>query len=560
LKPFLSPSPIYSGQQGGLGALSDPAGGGTFNAATSTFTESAVVTGNPTPASQILNRLVYTAPALANGASVTVNAAVSVNGVADPKDPIALETVTAPSIAGTVANQPIASGATLRPFATVQVNDVNFGYSAKPLASIRITDNGVATDADGLLTGPGLSKIGVGTYTITSPYSFGLQSNLANLVFTPAAVGAGATRTTGFELYVNDAAAGLATDDTTTSVLTIGTPLTLTPPLIAGTSGTQTVAPGNAISPFNGITISDANANPLDSATLTVSGGGTLGGAGLISTGGNVYTIAATSPAALTATLNALTFVAPPLGSQTSVVSTIKLDVVDGQQTASDSKTAITEMATPLAPPVIPPTTGGSGTQPGTGGGNFTIADQTTGQQTFASGDTYTGPVPGIADQFILITPDNLNISSAIPNVFIHSGSGTDALDVSRANGNNILDGSTGSNFLTGGTGIDTFYLDDRSPTSDVFSTIVNFHSGDNATIFGVNPTDFKVNFLDNQGAVGAKGLDYAFTAPGKANANLVIAGYTTADLNNGRLTATYGTTADLPGLPGSQYLNIHAN
>jgi len=491
-------SPIYSGQQGGLGALSDPAGGGTFNAATSTFTESAVVTGNPTPASQILNRLVYTAPALANGASVTVNAAVSVNGVADPKDPIALETVTAPSIAGTVANQPIASGATLRPFATVQVNDVNFGYSAKPLASIRITDNGVATDADGLLTGPGLSKIGVGTYTITSPYSFGLQSNLANLVFTPAAVGAGATRTTGFELYVNDAAAGLATDDTTTSVLTIGTPLTLTPPLIAGTSGTQTVAPGNAISPFNGITISDANANPLDSATLTVSGGGTLGGAGLISTGGNVYTIAATSPAALTATLNALTFVAPPLGSQTSVVSTIKLDVVDGQQTASDSKTAITEMATPLAPPVIPPTTGGSGTQPGTGGGNFTIADQTTGQQTFASGDTYTGPVPGIADQFILITPDNLNISSAIPNVFIHSGSGTDALDVSRANGNNILDGSTGSNFLTGGTGIDTFYLDDRSPTSDVFSTIVNFHSGDNATIFGVNPTDFKVNFLDN--------------------------------------------------------------
>ncbi len=190
---------------------------------------------------------------------------------------------------------------------------------------------------------------------------------------------------------------------------------------------------------------------------------------------------------------------------------------------------------------------------------NFTVADQTTGQQTFAAGDKYTGPIQGIDQQFILITPDNLNITSAIPNVFIHTGAGTDAIDVSRANGNNILDGSTGSNFLTGGTGNDTFFLDDRNPTSDVFSTIVNFHSGDNATIFGVNPTDFKVNMLDNQGAANAKGLDFAFAAAGKANANLVIAGFTTADLTNGRLTATYGTTADLPGLPGSQYLNIHA-
>ncbi len=64
---------------------------------------------------------------------------------------------------------------------------------------------------------------------------------------------------------------------------------------------------------------------------------------------------------------------------------------------------------------------------------------------------------------------------------------------------------------------------------------------------------------LDNQGAANAQGLDFAFAATGKANANLVIAGFTTADLTNGRLTATYGTTADLPGLPGSQYLNIHA-
>jgi Ca2+-binding RTX toxin-like protein len=130
---------------------------------------------------------------------------------------------------------------------------------------------------------------------------------------------------------------------------------------------------------------------------------------------------------------------------------------------------------------------------------------------------------------------------------------------VSQAGGNNVLDGSTGSNFLTGGNGDDTFFLDDRSQPEDVFSTIVNFHSGDNATIFGVNATDFAVNELDNQGAAGALGLDFAFTAPGHANANIVLAGYSTADLSTGRLTLTYGTTQDLPGVPGSQYLNIHA-
>jgi hypothetical protein len=39
-----------------------------------------------------------------------------------------------------------------------------------------------------------------------------------------------------------------------------------------------------------------------------------------------------------------------------------------------------------------------------------------------------------------------------------------------------------------------------------------------------------------------------------------VLAGFTSADMSNGRLSASYGTTADLPGLPGSQYLAIHAN
>ena len=190
---------------------------------------------------------------------------------------------------------------------------------------------------------------------------------------------------------------------------------------------------------------------------------------------------------------------------------------------------------------------------------NFSINDTTSNTVTMQTGDAYTGPVAGLQNQIIDITSDNLNITSMTPNVFIHTGSGMDGIDVSKYNGNNVLDGSTGSNFLIGGSGDDTFYMDDRSPTSPIFSTIVNFHSGDDATIWGVNPSDFKVTVLDNQGAAGALGLDLVFSAPGHVDTSFVLTGYTSADLTNGKLSESYGTTQDLPGLSGSQYMTVHA-
>jgi hypothetical protein len=191
---------------------------------------------------------------------------------------------------------------------------------------------------------------------------------------------------------------------------------------------------------------------------------------------------------------------------------------------------------------------------------NFAILDTTTQVATTAAGEAYSGPVAGLQWQYINITTNNLNITSSVPNVFLRSGSGMDALDVSQANGNNVLDGSTGSNFLVGGTGNDTFYLDNRNPDSPVFSTIVNFNAGDDATVWGVNASDFTMLILDNQGAAGFTGLDLIFTAPGRVDTSFVLAGYTSADLTNGRLSMSYGTTPDLPGLPGSQYLTVHAN
>lgn len=549
---------LSAGQNAGgdLGSLSDPAGFGQFNGDTGIFVESAFSISNPSAATNILHRLVYTPPSLDNGTYATVNADIKVGSAAIPPvdggtttvdnaQPVVLTTITPPGVTGLIDGQQVASGTALRPFASARIADDTQGYDARTTGMITLTDDtGTPSDAGGALAGPGLTKTGVGTYTLASGSSYAMQNNLQSLLFTPTAVAGGGTRTTGFDLSVSDAASTLTVDAKGATVQVSGPSTMPTAPFIAGTSG-RTVAVGNGLSPFNGVTVSDSNAKPLVSATLTVSGGGTLSGTGLVASGDGVYTLPAAAPAALTASLQKLTFTAAALDGRDSATSTIKLDIADGAQVASDSQTAITAVAS------LPSSSGSA---------NFTITDQTTGQQTFSNGDTYSGPVQGLGQQLTLVTPNNLNITAAVPNSFIRSGSGNDAIDVSRVNGNNVLDGSSGSSFLTGGTGNDTFFLDDRALASDAYSTVVGFRAGDNITVFGVDAMSFQLTTQDNQGAAGAKGLAYTFTGAGKPNATVVIAGFSSTDLANGRLTASYGANPATAGVPGSggSYFNIH--
>src|ERR1044071_2926371 len=117
--------------------------------------------------------------------------------------------------------------------------------------------------------------------------------------------------------------------------------------------------------------------------------------------------------------------------------------------------------------------------------------------------------------------------------------------------GTNVLDGGTGSNFLVGGSGTDTFFVDDRGASADIWSTVVGFHAGDAATIWGVTPQDFSLDWADGQGAAGYTGLTLHATAAGKPTASLTLAGYTQADLNNGRLSVLFGTDS----ASGSTYM-----
>ncbi len=184
----------------------------------------------------------------------------------------------------------------------------------------------------------------------------------------------------------------------------------------------------------------------------------------------------------------------------------------------------------------------------------ISVLDTTTGQLVSASPQPYTGPVSGLQEQYINITSDSLNISTSTPNWFVHSGSGNDAIAVS--SGTNVLDGGTGSNFLTGGSGTDTFFVDDRAALADIWSTVNRFHAGDAATIWGVTPQDFTLTWVDGQGVTGFTGLTLHATAAGKPTASLTLAGYTRADLNNGRLSVNFGT--DLAS--GSAYMYVHGN
>ena len=188
----------------------------------------------------------------------------------------------------------------------------------------------------------------------------------------------------------------------------------------------------------------------------------------------------------------------------------------------------------------------------------LTVLDTITKQPMAAAAQAYSGPVSGVTSEFITTTSDSLNVTATTPNWFLHTGSGTDAIVAS--SGTNVLDGSTGSNFLVGGTGTDTFFVDDRAPTADIWSTVSNFHSGDAATVFGVTKNDFALNWFDGQGAPGYTGLTLHATAPGKPTASLTLVGYTTADLTDGKLSVSYGTTAPTAGSPASTYMYIHAN
>jgi VCBS repeat-containing protein len=152
------------------------------------------------------------------GNPYTATVFVTVTGVNDP-----------PVISGTKSGQTAIDTSTINPFSTAVITDVD--HSAQDSSTIKVLDSsGKATDANGFLSGVGLTKISEGTYTLDKAPPSTLTTEVENLTFTPTPHQglAGSAITTNFSITVND---GIATvTDVKSSVVTTET---AAPPTIA---------------------------------------------------------------------------------------------------------------------------------------------------------------------------------------------------------------------------------------------------------------------------------------------------------------------------------------
>ncbi len=168
----------------------------------------------------------------------------------------------------------------------------------------------------------------------------------------------------------------------------------------------------------------------------------------------------------------------------------------------------------------------------------------------------YMGPVAGLQYDCEPITPDSLNITARANGMFIKTGSGNDAIALQ--GGTNVVDAGGGSNFLTGASGFDTFFLDARNiPQASsaagpvpgaIWDTIGSFGQGDAATLWGIGPGT-ALAWQKNEGAVGHTGLTLHANMPNGSEASLTLAGV--ADTLH--LSLSYGQAN------GANYLYVKA-
>jgi hypothetical protein len=112
-----------------------------------------------------------------------------------------------PKIAGTLGPSNVTDAQTAKPFSQVSISDPNPG-SVETVTLTLDNTSGVATDANGVLSGQGLTKTATGVYTLSGSTAV-VTAELDALVFTPTGqqVAPGSTVTTDFTLYITDGGA-----------------------------------------------------------------------------------------------------------------------------------------------------------------------------------------------------------------------------------------------------------------------------------------------------------------------------------------------------------------
>lgn len=312
------------------------------------------------------------------------------------------------------------------------------------------------------------------------------------------------------------------------------------PPTITVVSASQNVTDTATALPFAKLTLADPD--PAQQETLTIHLSDPLMGS--FSTSQGTY-VPATGTYTITGTIAAVQQAARSLsfttGAGRSGVEQFGLTLSDGAGgVATNSTTNLTVTA--------PAASTSSITHFPLSPSNTILTSTATGTQTIAEVETYAGPVNYLQYQFIYDGTDALAMSAQTPNIFIKNVAGSAAVQL--LSGQNVVDAGHGSNFLISGTGQDVFYLDARQlqPTWD---TIVNFHAGDIATIWGYQDGVSNYHWDDNAGAPGYTGrtLRLDITGAGQTQESVTFAGKTATD------TANYAVTSGSIG--GTHYMAI---
>ncbi len=223
------------------GTLSDPnagSDGSSYNAVTGTYT----VGGTAAAVTTALRGLVFTPTAhqVAPGGTVSTTFNVTDADTAGASVSNTTTTVrataqnTAPAVTGLPQSESGTDVASLAPFGGVVVTDPDLG--AADSASIALTSAGVPTDADGVLTGSGLTQTGPGIYTLAAADPASLTAELQALRFTPTAnqVAPGGSVSTALDLTVSDGAAA-TTAGTLLNVQIVSPPPNVVPCFCPGT-------------------------------------------------------------------------------------------------------------------------------------------------------------------------------------------------------------------------------------------------------------------------------------------------------------------------------------
>jgi hypothetical protein len=186
----------------------------------------------------------------------------------------------------------------------------------------------------------------------------------------------------------------------------------------------------------------------------------------------------------------------------------------------------------------------------------FAWTDVTAGTIGYTHGEGYAGDTAGIAKQYVWNSGDSVAIGARSQSVFLEAGTADDALQAT--GGVNLLDGGAGSNFLVGSiAGTDTFSLDVSGPAPS-WSTIVNFHAGDTAMLFGFQAGTSTQSLTEGEGVGSYKGLTLHAELAGAGSG--VNASLTFAGIDRATADAHFTITPQTASGGASDYLLIHYN